>query len=339
VSDIAATTDPSALKRTSCIRRAVIEPEAVCVEAPGTEGLVCAFEVLQTSKPLIVEDPSGRALTLLPGDVFLSTPGFRESTRFIVGGLPPDGLRPRSQYWILSPSGVVGELFGSAPIDQESLGEVTYLGALRGTNGQPIRIQDFTASVVAGAADHGVPVFVVVGTSADVGKTTAALSILRSLLRKGHVDVVSLKATGTSSIIELLLYRDYGAAHCFDCVDFGMPTTYPSEREGIGVLFERQLDVCLSIPADAVLIECGGDILGANVPVFLKRLVTRRADVKVVLVAPDALAAMGAKQVLEEWGLRVHAITGPCTDTPTLQQRTQVICGVPAMNMAHRGPT
>jgi len=30
-------------------------------------------------------------------------------------------------------------------------------------------------------------------------------------------------------------------------------------------------------------------------------------------------------------------ITGPCTDTPTLQQRTQALCGVPAVNIAQGG--
>ena len=77
-----------------------------------------------------------------------------------------------------------------------------------------------------------------------------------------------LKATGTSSLGELAAYRDFGATEAFDCVDFGLPTTYPSGRPGIAKTFDRALDWCLSREADAVLIECGGDILGANVPAF-----------------------------------------------------------------------
>jgi hypothetical protein len=121
-------------------------------------------------------------------------------------------------------------------------------------------------------------------------------------------------------------------------VDFGLPTTYPSGRDQIGDLFDTMLDTCVSTPADAILIECGGDILGGNVPAFLPRLVARRPDVRVILVASDSLAALGAKSVLAEQGLAVTLITGPCTDTPTIEQRTRDLCGVPAINFAKGGP-
>jgi hypothetical protein len=39
--------------------------------------------------------------------------------------------------------------------------------------------------------------------------------------------VIAFKATGTSGITEIGAYQDYGAAHLFDYVDFGLPTTYP----------------------------------------------------------------------------------------------------------------
>jgi hypothetical protein len=102
-------------------------------------------------------------------------------------------------------------------------------------------------------------------------------------------------------------------------------------------VFDAMLDRCLSIPARAVLIECGGDMLGANVPVFIDRLRRRRADAKVILAAADALGALGGKQVLQDMGLSVSLVTGPCTDTPTLQRRTQNLCGVPAVNMTRGG--
>ena len=149
---------------------------------------------------------------------------------------------------------------------------------------------------------------------------------------------MALKATGTSSVTELHSYQDYGAAPCLDCVDFGLPTTYPSGRDHAVELFDAMLDTCLAIPADAVLIECGGDILGANVPAFLSCLAARRPDVRAILVASDSLAALGARSVLAEMGLAVTLMTGPCTDTPTIAQRTRDLCGVPAINLAKGGP-
>jgi hypothetical protein len=91
------------------------------------------------------------------------------------------------------------------------------------------------------------------------------------------------------------------------------------------------------LPADAVVVECGGDPISANSPELLNCLKARRAELKITLAAADALGAMGAKQALAEIGLKINLITGPCTDSSVLRQRTEALCGIPAINMA-QGP-
>ena len=71
--------------------------------------------------------------------------------------------------------------------------------------------------------------------------------------------------------------------------------------------------------------------------VFLDCLKRRRAEPKIILAAADSLGALGGKHVLQNMGLSASLITGPCTDTPTLQQRTQTLCEIPAANMARGG--
>ena len=303
------------------------------VKAPGLEGCVCAFRLAPESPPLVVEAVSGRAMTLVAGDIFLATPGHRESTRSVVGGVPERGLVAGKNYWVLAESGVVGDLIGGAPHAKTYVGKVKHLGAVAGDDGRAIAIQQFAVPAANRVTDHGAPVFLFLGTSAEVGKTTAALTVLRALLEQGHATVIVLKATGTSGVTEISTYQDYGAAQVFDCVDFGLPTTYPSHRKGMARVFDRALDTCLSITGDAVLIECGGDMLGANVPVFLGRLKRRRPHPKVILAAADAVGAWGGMRMLRNMGLSVDLITGPCTDTPTLQRRTETLCRTPAMNM------
>ncbi len=147
-----------------------------------------------------------------------------------------------------------------------------------------------------------------------------------------------LKATGTSAVAELDAYRDVGAVEAFDSVDFGLPTTYPSGRTDIGEAFEAALDLWLSRPANAFIAECGGDILGANVPAFLRALLARRPGARIVIAASDSLAALGAQTVLRDMGIGdISLITGPCTDTPTIQQRTQALCRTPAVNVIGGG--
>lgn len=328
---------PSDTKRTSALRRVPPGLAVRVVEQCGLEGDVGAFALASGAAPLSAEAVSGRAMTIAPGDVFLGTAGHRESTRWVVGSVPEGGLVPGNEYWVLADCGAVGAFIGDSPREKGHLGRVTFLGIAQDADSAALNIRQFAVGREPDAADQGAPVFLVVGTSSEVGKTTAAVNILRALRKSGRHRVVALKATGTSSLTELHSYQDFGAAPCFDCVDFGLPTTYPSGRPDIGGMFEAMLDACLSAAADAVLVECGGDILGANVPTFLRSLGRRRPDAKVILVASDSLAALGAKSVLREMGLAVTLIAGPCTDTPTIQQRTASLCGVPALNLARGG--
>jgi hypothetical protein len=320
-------------KRASALRRIPSLDAIRCIETAGLEGTVCLFELADDAAPIVIESTSGRAVALVPGDLFLGTPGYRESTRWVVGAVPPGGLLPGGSYWVLAESGVVGDLIGDSPLEKGHLAQVRYRGAVLGDDNQILDIGRFAIDS-HGKADNGAPVFLIVGTSAEVGKTTAGIAVLRSLRRKGHTAVTALKATGTSSLTEILRYRDYGAVEAFDCVDFGLPTTYPTGRDGMDAVFNRALDVTLSNASDAVLIECGGDILGGNVPIFLECLKRRREGLKIILAAADALGALGAKQILGDMGLSISMITGPCTDTPTLRERTQALCEIPALNMS-----
>jgi hypothetical protein len=158
--------------------------------------------------------------------------------------------------------------------------------------------------------------------------------VLRALRLQGYTTVIALKATGTSSFREIARYLDFGAAEAFDCVDFGLPTTYPVGRQRITDIFFNALDYCFSLPANALVVECAGDPVSANAPELLSCLKARRSNLKIVLAAVDALGAMGAKQALAEMGLTIGLITGPCTDTTILRERTAALCGIPAINMA-----
>jgi hypothetical protein len=323
---------PGNVKRTSALRRVPPLKEIHYHGERGEEGDVCAFELPRDAFPITVEAPSGRLMAIAPGDIFLATPGYREATRSVSGSIPAGGLVPGDHYWVLAYSGVVGEPAGDSPLNEEYVGRVGYLGAVRGDNGEKLNIRHFAVTGSAGT-DRKAPVYLILGTSGNVGKTTAGVAVLRVLRMQGHASVIALKATGTAAVGEIATYRDFGAVEAFDCVDFGLPGTYPVGRDGLGDVFGEALDFCLSLPANALVVECGGDLLGANVA-FLACLKARRADLKIVLAAADALGAMGAKQALAEIGLAISLITGPCTDTPVMRERTEALCGIPAINLA-----
>jgi hypothetical protein len=323
---------PANVKRTSALRR-VPPLETIRFRSEhGGEGDICAFGLPDDAFPITVEAPSGRALTIAPGDIFLATPGYRQARQWLVGSIPAGGLVPGNDYWVLSDSGVVGELISHSALEMGYLGRVRYLGAVYGEGGDTLNIRQFGVTS-SGGTDRNAPVYVMLGTSSEVGKTSAGVAVLRALRKQGHMTVVALKATGTSSFTELARYLDFGAAQVFDCIDFGLPTTYPAGRAGVSGIFSDSLDFCLSLPADALVVECAGDPVSVNAPELLRSLKARRSDLKIVLAASDALGALGAKHALAEIGLAISLITGPCTDTPLLREWTEGLCGIPAINL------
>jgi hypothetical protein len=324
---------PANVKRASALRRVPPLETIRFQSACGSEGDICAFELPRDACPIAVESPAGRRMTIAPGDALLGTPGYRQARRWVVGGIPDGGLVPGNEYWVLSESGVVGELISRSPLEMPHLGRVRYLGAVCGDRGETLNIRQFGVTS-SGGTDRNAPVYLILGTSSEVGKTTAGVAVLRALRLQGHTTVVALKATGTSSFSEIANYLDFGAAEAFDCIDFGFPTTYPVGRKEITDIFFNALDFCLSLPADALVVECAGDPVSANAPELLSCLKARRSDLKIILAAADALGAMGAKRALAEIGLAISLITGPCTDTAILRQWTEALCGIPAINMA-----
>jgi hypothetical protein len=327
---------PANVKRTSALRRVPPLGEIRFRPEFGSEGDVCAFELPRDASPITVESPTGRMMAIAPGDAFLATPGYRESIRWAVGSVPEDGLVPGEEYWVLSDSGAIGKLISHSPLEMGHLGRVRYLGAVLGERGETLNIRQFAVTRSVGT-DRNAPVYLILGTSSEVGKTTAGVAVLRALRMQGYTTVIALKATGTPSIAEIARYQDFGAAQAFDCIDFGFPTTYPVGRQEISDLVAKEVDLCLSLPAEALVVECAGDPVSGNGPEVVKCLKARRSDLKIILAAADALGAMGAKVMLAEIGLTISLITGPCTDTPTLRKRTEALCGMPAINLL-RGP-
>ena len=165
---------PANVKRTSALRR-VPPLEAIRFQSEyGSEGDVCAFELPGDAASITVESSTGRMMEIATGDTFLATPGHRQSRRWAVGALPQDGLVPGNEYWVVCECGVVGELLSRSDRKMGHLGRVRYLGTVRGSDGGALNIRQFSVTG-SGGTDRDAPVYLILGTSTDVGKTTAGL--------------------------------------------------------------------------------------------------------------------------------------------------------------------
>src|SRR5215831_3771525 len=151
---------PANIKRTSALRRVPALESIRFRSESGGEGDVCAFELPRDGSPITVESPAGRAMTITPGDVFLATPGHRESRRWAVGGIPAGGLVPGNDYWVLCDSGVVGELISHSSLEMLHLRRVRYLGAVCGERGEILNIRQFCVECSRGT-DRNALVYVI----------------------------------------------------------------------------------------------------------------------------------------------------------------------------------
>jgi hypothetical protein len=103
----------------------------------------------------------------------------------VVNGIPKRGLVAGRSYWVLAESDVVGDLVGGTPPTKTHLGQAKYLAPFQVTTANPSTSgsSPFLTLPVCPIAGTG---FLILGTSAEVSKTTAGLTVLRALLQKGH---------------------------------------------------------------------------------------------------------------------------------------------------------
>src|ERR1700730_15335311 len=151
---------PANVKRTSALRRVppleTIRFRSEC----GGEGDIRVFELPRNASPIAVESPTGRVRTIAPGDAFLATPGHRQARLWAVGSIPAGGLVPGNDYWVLSDSGVVGELISYSFLEMGHLGRVRYLGAVCGDRGETLSIRQFGVTG-SGRTDRHAPVYLI----------------------------------------------------------------------------------------------------------------------------------------------------------------------------------
>ncbi|CUS34507.1 P-loop NTPase family protein [Candidatus Nitrospira nitrificans] len=298
--------------------------------------VVCRVEVAAFPHS-VIEDTSGRLQSLFPGDILLTTVANRESTRWNVGKIPEDDVyKAGRQLSILSVQGIIGELTETACDHQEYETRVSVLGVAIRDNYLTVNISDYALTPLEYGGPTQLPLTILItGSSAEAGKTTAAINIMRRLIREGH-SVTALKATGTASMIEREIYADAGASRVIDPIDFGLATTYyaPSDGDLIKSRFLGCLYYISKLNCSSLIVECGGDPIGANVPLFLTALRECGGPQFHVSSASDCLAALGLKALFQTINLQVNLFCGRCTDTTLLKNRTMILTGIPALNLA-----
>lgn len=299
------------------------EGDVVAVKVESAAGYAIGGGLLTSS---LVEDRDGVWRVLAEGAIVVTVLGNRESTFWNVADLQ-SASGPKMQ--LVSNAGLCSYI-KSAP-NGGSI-NVHLLGVLVGANGRPLNTKTYCANFELSGESAKRAVSVFVGTSAEVGKTTTLLHVLREIReREPSASILAIKMSGTPSDAEINLYRSYGASRVLNLVDLGFPTSYTSDTD---VLIGRIRALLRSRDIkqpDHVLIELGGDVVGGTNELILD-LILEEAEPQLFLAAFDCFGASGCIRYLEERSFEVAAIVGKCVANPVVKGRTLAICGLPALS-------
>jgi hypothetical protein len=236
--------------------------------------------------------------------------------------------------YYLCESGVVGEIKGineqwGVPIQVRVLGSVV-------VDGRQLNMKDVAFPRRRSLASSA-PIIGVVGTCMNIGKTTAICKMIKHFKAQG-LKVAGVKLSGVASTQDLDKIRDAGAYPVYGFMDGGLPSTCGDPDEALEVALGI-IEAANASRPDLIIAEFGDGILGEyHVGHILSSPEIQQHICAFIVGAGDLVAAWGASQLMQRYGLEITVLTGPAVNNDTGVQFVEKHFGVPAESNQHAMP-
>lgn len=271
---------------------------------------------------LRIELPSGRYSRLFVGDHILVSYGNRYAPDQFEA-LVPDSLAPCH---LVAAGGIASRMRYRHP-DVKNPTEITPLGLVGNSAGAPVNLGDW--KVDAGPPNrHDIPLFAVVGSSMNAGKTTTAARVVNGLAKDGF-RTGAMKVTGTGSGGDIWHLQDAGAVHALDFTDAGHASTYGLGSEAVLEIVNHLGTFLRNRNVDAIVVEVADGLLQAETHALLNNPEFRSRVTGVFHAAFDAHSAIYGVQYLEKLGYDVVAVSGVVSSNPLASMEFEANCAVP----------
>jgi len=298
------------------------------------EGAVVLVEALADSgKNNLLEYTSGRIGFLVEGDIIPAVLGKRRALREYSGDIP-SRLAPGDILYFLCESGVVGEIKGineqwGLPMQVRVLGSIV-------SNGKQLNTKDVTIPRRQ-TLEKSAPIIGVVGTCMNIGKTTAICKLIKHFKLQG-LQVAGVKLSGVASTQDLDKVSDAGASPVLGFMDAGLPSTCNDATEVVEVALGILHEINQSQP-DVIIAEFGDGILGEyHVGEIIRNQEIQQHVCAFLVAAADLVAAWGAKEIMQQYGVQVTLITGPAVNNDTGVHYVENHFNIPAESNLHAMP-
>lgn len=211
--------------------------------------------------------------------------------------------------------------------------QVRPLGLLADAMGRPLNLRDFALPYFPAPLHPATPVFAVLGSSMNAGKTTCAAHLIRGLSRAG-LRVAAAKVTGTGSGADVWHMLDAGANPVLDFSDAGVASTYRLDADALHRVFDVLLGCMARSRPQAVVLEVADGLLQDETAAIVASDWFREAVHGVVFAAGDALAAQAGVAILQQRGLPVMAVGGVLSMSPLAMVEAGHATGLPVLPMS-----
>ncbi len=289
--------------------------------APKAGDLVLA-RVDRLRQHLRLELPSGRRAMLFPGDHILVCYGNRYAPDQYES-LVPENLAPCH---LVAAGGIASQMRYQHPAVKNPT-EITPLGLVGNSAGTPLNLKDWKTD--AGVQNQqNIPMYVVVGSSMNAGKTTTAASLVRGLVQDGF-RIGAMKVTGTGSGGDMWYYMDVGATHTLDFTDAGYASTYGLGNQAVLEIVNYLGNAIRNHNVDAIVVEVADGLLQAETNALLKSPEFRSQVSGIFHAAVDAHSAIYGVDCLGRLGYDVVAVSGIVSSSPLARQEFKANCAIP----------
>ncbi len=270
-----------------------------------------------------IESCTGEMLPVQPGDQVIGALGHREATLEGVGSYLDV---KRGNMHALTSAGLLGVFTSYSTLLPRPL-SLHYRGHIVRDN-HKITMRQF--AIRGDKGSFAVPTILIIGTSMMAGKTVAGRRLCEVLSSAG-LDIVGAKLTGAGRYRDIASFKRAGAAHVFDFVDAGLPSTVVPEQE-----FRAAIRPLLShidkLRPDYLVAETGASPLEPyNVGAAMQELGDN--IVCIILAASDPFAVVGVQKA---FNVTPDLVIGPAANTSAAVALVRKLADLPAINVIDR---
>lgn len=280
---------------------------------PAENGTVIAVKVLEDKQIYNqLELSNGRLSTIHLGDILIVTLGNRRALKGFVGKVP-DSLKAGDFINILNLGGVAGQCTSANLKEVGRPLKAEVLGVVLSKKKEPLNIKDYRLFAPSKKIKSEVPLIVVSGSCMNVGKTSVASEIIKSIAQEG-LKICGAKVAGVAALRDTLRMEDYGAAKAVSMIDAGYASTANQTSQTINITKGAINHLSKENP-DYIILELGDGIFGEyGVMEILKDKELQEHLSAHISCASDPMSAAKIQEICEEIGAPLHVISGPATD-------------------------